>query len=80
MTVDIATGALGELGTSPDTAITAEGQVESDRSGKFVYGGDNENTGDVSAWTRDATTGQLTDIGTTPTANDFVTAVGVVYQ
>jgi 6-phosphogluconolactonase (cycloisomerase 2 family) len=80
MTVDTTTGALGELGTSPDTTVTAEGQVESDRSGKFVYGGDMENTGDVSAWTRDLTSGQLTDIGTTGTANHFVIAVGVVYQ
>jgi 6-phosphogluconolactonase (cycloisomerase 2 family) len=80
MTVNTTTGALGELGTSPDTTVTAEGQVESDRSGKFVYGGDMENTGDVSAWTRDITTGQLTDIGTTATANHVTIAVGVVYQ
>jgi 6-phosphogluconolactonase (cycloisomerase 2 family) len=79
MTVDTTTGALGELSSSPITSPVAEAQVEADRSGHFVYAGDEEVSGGVVGFTRDMTTGALTALPTTPTANNSAVAIGVIY-
>ena len=75
--VDTTTGAIVELSTSPYTP-GGEGQIVVDLTGKFVYMGDAENTGQVIGYTRDATTGALTPIGGTTTANGQALAIAVV--
>lgn len=75
--VDTTTGAITELSASPYT-IGGEGQVVIDLTGKFVYTGDMESTGNVIGFTRDSTTGALTLIGNTVTANNKAIAIGVI--
>ena len=74
--VDTTTGVIGELGASP--YLGGAGQIVTDLSGKFVYVGDNENTGQVIGYTRDATTGALTLIGNTTTAIGAARAIGII--
>jgi 6-phosphogluconolactonase (cycloisomerase 2 family) len=79
MTVDATTGALGELSASPYFTPGGAGQVEADRSGHFVFAGDMQDSGGVTSWTRDMTTGALTPLPDTATANNSAVAVGVIY-
>lgn len=74
--VDAATGAITELAASPYTG--GAGQVVADVTGKFVYMGDQEGTGQVLGFTRDPVTGALTLIGNTTTANGKALAIGIV--
>ena len=85
--VDSTTGAIAELASSPfavqsggtNTYVGGESQIVADLTGKFVYTADSGNTGGVLAFTRDATTGALTQIGTaTATANNWAMAFGIV--
>ena len=75
--VDTTTGAIAELSASPYSP-GGEGQIVADLTGKFVYMGDQENTGQVVGYTRDTTTGALTLIGNTTTANGEALAIGIV--
>ena len=75
--VDTTTGAIAELSASPYSP-GGEGQVVVNLTGKFVYMGDQENTGQVIGYTRDMTTGALTPIGGTTTANGEALAVAIV--
>ena len=83
--VDRTTGAIAELSVSPYSP-GGEGQIVADLTGKFVYMGDQENTGQVIGYTRDMTTGALTIIGGTTTAKrrdsplvSFVSAANFKY-
>ena len=76
LSVNTTTGALTELSASPYTG--GPGQVVADVTGMFVYLGDQGNTGNVIGFTRDMTTGALTLIGNTTTANGKARAVGIV--
>jgi len=49
------------------------------RRSRFVYVGDNEDTGQVIGYTRDTTTGALTLIGNTTTANGAAPAVAIIH-
>lgn len=75
--VDTTTGAIAELGASPYVP-GGEGQIVVDLTGAFVYMGDQENTGQVVGYTRDMTTGALTLIGGTTTANGTARAIAIV--
>jgi 6-phosphogluconolactonase len=75
--VDTTTGLITELSASPYSP-GGEGQIVVDLTGKFVYMGDQENTGQVIGYTRDATTGALTAIGGTTTANGEALAIAIV--
>jgi 6-phosphogluconolactonase (cycloisomerase 2 family) len=74
--VDTTTGVIAELAGSP--YIGGAGQIVADVTGKFVYVGDNEDTGQVIGYTRDATTGALTLIGNTTTADASARAIGII--
>jgi 6-phosphogluconolactonase (cycloisomerase 2 family) len=74
--VDTTTGVIAELGASP--YLGGAGQIVADLTGKFVYVGDNQNTGQVIGYTRDATTGALTLIGNTTTAIGAARAIGII--
>lgn len=67
---------VAELAASP--YLGGAGEIVADLSGKFVYVGDTENTGQVIGYTRDATTGALTLIGNTTTANGAARAVAII--
>lgn len=67
-------GSISELGASPYTDGQSEGQINVDRSGKFVYAGGYEITG----YTRTATSGALTIITSTSTGG-YPYAVNFVY-
>jgi 6-phosphogluconolactonase (cycloisomerase 2 family) len=73
---DITTGAITELSASPYPG--GAGQVVVDLTGHFVYFGDQEGTGQVIGYTRDMTTGALTLIGNTSTANGNAHAVAII--
>lgn len=70
--VNITTGAITELVASPYPG--GAGQIVVDVTGKFVFFGG----GTIFAYTRDSTTGALTLVGNTVTANDVALAVGIV--
>jgi 6-phosphogluconolactonase (cycloisomerase 2 family) len=74
--VDATTGVIVELAGSP--YLGGAGQIVADVTGKFVYVGDHENTGQVIGYTRDATTGALTLIGNTTTADASARAIGII--
>jgi 6-phosphogluconolactonase (cycloisomerase 2 family) len=74
--VDTTSGAIAELASSP--YLGGSGQIVSDVTGKFVYVADEDGTGQVIGYTRDMTTGALTLIGNTDTANNQVQAIGIV--
>ena len=84
--VDATTGAIAELAGSPyqnssSAYIGGPGQIVVDVTGKFVYVADQDSSpGAVIGFTRDATTGALTQIGTTgtATANSDPMAVGII--
>jgi len=82
--VNMTSGAIAELSSSPFQAsgstVGGEAQLTVDVTGKFVYTADSGNTGGVLAFTRDANTGALTQIGTsaTATANSWAFAFGIV--
>jgi DNA-binding beta-propeller fold protein YncE len=84
MSVNMTSGAIAELSSSPfqvsGSTVGGEAQIVVDVTGKFVYTADSGNTGGVLAFTRDASTGALTQIGSsaTTTANDFAYAFGIV--
>ncbi len=71
------TGLITELSAYPYSS-GGKGQIVADLTGKFVYMGDQENTGQVIGYTRDMTTGALTLIGGTTTANAKALAVAIV--
>ncbi len=75
--VDTTTGAITELAGSPFTP-GGEGQIVVDLTGQFAYMGDQENTGQVVGYTRNTTTGALTLIGNTTTANGEALAIGII--
>ena len=75
--VDTTTGVITEFLGSPYTP-GGEGQIVVDLTGKFVYMGDQENTGTVVGYTRDMTTGALTAIGNTTTANGKALAIAII--
>jgi 6-phosphogluconolactonase (cycloisomerase 2 family) len=70
--VNTTTGAITELLASPYPG--AAGQIVVDVTGQFVYFGG----GTIFGFTRDTTTGALTLVGNTVTANDAALAVGIV--
>jgi Lactonase, 7-bladed beta-propeller len=74
--VNTSSGAISELSASPYPG--GPGQIVVDLTGKFVYLGDNDNTGQVVGYSRDATTGTLTSIGNTDTANGEAHAIGII--
>jgi len=74
--VDTTTGAIAERSASP--YLGGAGQIVADLTGKLVYVGDNEVTGQVIGYTRDATTGALTLIGNTTTAIGAARAIGII--
>ena len=74
--VNTTSGAITEVASSPISG--GAGQIVVDITGKFVYLGDQELTGQVLGFTRDATTGTLTLIGNTSTAQGFAMAIGIV--
>ena len=74
--VNTTTGAIAELAGSPLPG--GVGQVVVDVTGHFVYLGDPESTGKIIAFTRDMTTGLLTAIAPTATANAKALAVGII--
>jgi 6-phosphogluconolactonase (cycloisomerase 2 family) len=83
--VDATTGAIAELANSPyldasSNSVGGPGQIVVDVTGKFVYVADQDKTGGVIGFTRDASTGALTQIGTTATitANSEPLAIGIV--
>jgi uncharacterized protein YfaP (DUF2135 family) len=76
LSIDTTTGAITELLTSPDPG--GAGQVVVDVTGKFVFSGDQEGSGDVIGYTRDLVTGVLTLIGNTTTANAQARAVAII--
>jgi 6-phosphogluconolactonase (cycloisomerase 2 family) len=84
--VDTTTGAIAELASSPyttpgtTTTVGGEGQVVVDVTGHFVYVGQDFGSSGVLAFTRDLTTGVLTQVGTTATAtaNGIPQAIGIV--
>lgn len=84
LSVNTTTGALAELASSPfsasGTTIGGEGQVVVDVTGNFVYVGQDFSNSGVLAFTRDLTTGVLTQVGTTvtATANGRPQAIGIV--
>ena len=84
LSVNLTTGALAELPSSPfsasGTTIGGEGQVVVDVTGHFVYVGQDFGTTGVLAFARDNTTGVLTQVGTTAkaTANSRPQAIGIV--
>ena len=74
--VNTTSGAIAELSASPYPG--GPGQIVVDLTGKFVYLGDSDNTGQVVAYSRDATTGALTPIANATTANGVAHAVGII--
>jgi 6-phosphogluconolactonase (cycloisomerase 2 family) len=83
--VNTTTGAIAELAGSPyqdasSNFVGGPGQLVVDVTGHFVYVADQDNTDGVLGFTRDATTGVLTQIGTTATAtaNGAPMAIGIV--
>jgi 6-phosphogluconolactonase (cycloisomerase 2 family) len=84
LSVSATTGAIAELASSPfsvsGTTIGGEGQVVVDVTGQFVYVAQDFSNSGVLAFTRDATTGALTQVGTTATAtaNGIPQAIGIV--
>jgi 6-phosphogluconolactonase (cycloisomerase 2 family) len=74
--VNTTNGAITELSASPYTG--GAGQVVVDLTGHFVYMGDQENTGQVIGYSRDMTSGALTLIGNTTTANSNAHAVAII--
>ncbi len=83
--VDATTGAIAELANSPyqdasSNPVGGPGQIVVDVTGKFVYVADQDQTKGVIAFTRDAATGALTQIGTTATvtANSDPLAIGII--
>ncbi len=74
--VNTTNGAITELAGSP--LAGGPGQVVVDLTGKFLYLGDSDNTGQVVGYSRDATTGLLTSIGNTSTAHGVAHAVGII--
>ena len=74
--VDLTSGAVTELSTSPYTG--GIGQIIVDITGHFVYLADPLGSGQVIGYTRDMTTGALTAIGNTTTAGHQPIAVGIV--
>lgn len=75
-TVDTSTGAITEQAGSPFAG--GAGQLVVDATGHFIYMGDQQNTGQVVAYSRDTTTGAVTPIGNTTTANGLALAIGIV--
>jgi hypothetical protein len=75
-TVNTTSGAIAELSASPYPG--GPGQIVADLTGKFIYIGDSDNTGQVVGYSRDATTGALTSIGNTDTANGVAHAIGII--
>ncbi len=71
--VNTVTGAITELSASPYGG--GSGQIVADLTGKFVYEGDSSQ---VEGFTRDMTTGALTVIGNTTTANGSAEAIAIV--
>jgi hypothetical protein len=74
--VDLSSGAVTELSTSPYAG--GLGQIIVDVTGHFVYIADPLVTGKVIGYTRDMTTGALTAIGNTTTTNNRAIAVGII--
>lgn len=74
--VDLTTGTLTELSTSPYPG--GLGQIIVDVTGHFVYLADPFGSGQILGYTRDLTTGALTAIGNTTTASSRPIAVGIV--
>lgn len=77
LAVDTTTGAITELKNSPYSP-GGEGQIVVDVTGTFVFMGDQEVSGQVVGYTRDMTTGDLTLIGGTTTANGTAMAVAII--
>jgi 6-phosphogluconolactonase (cycloisomerase 2 family) len=85
LSVNLTTGALAEPASSPfsvsGTTVGGEGQVVVDVTGHFVYvAQDSGSSSGVLAFTRDLTTGVLTQVGATATAtaNGSTQAIGIV--
>jgi 6-phosphogluconolactonase (cycloisomerase 2 family) len=74
--VNTSNGAISELSASPYPG--GPGQIVVDLTGKFVYLGDSDNTGQVVGYSRDATSGALTSIGNTDTDNGEAHAIGII--
>ncbi len=74
--VDLTTGTLTELSTSPYPG--GLGQIIVDVTGHFLYLADPFGSGQVIGYTRDMTTGALTAIGNTTTAGNRPIAVGII--
>ena len=78
LAVNTTTGMVTELSTSPYSP-GGRGQLVVDLTGAFVYMGDQGNTGQVIGYARDMTTGALTLIGNTSTANSDAQAVAIIH-
>ncbi len=78
MAINNTTGVIAELSTSPYSP-GAQGPIVVDLTGKLVYMGDEQNTGQVIGYTRDTTTGALTWIGNTSTANSDAQTVAIIH-
>ncbi len=83
--VDTTTGAVAELSNSPyqdsgSNYVGGPGQIVVDVTGQFVYVSDQDNTGGVIGFTRNATTGALTQIATSAavTANSDPLAIAII--
>lgn len=62
LAVNGATGAISELSASP-YYLGGDGQIVVDLTGRFLYMGDEDNSGQIVGYLRDMTTGSLTPIG-----------------
>jgi 6-phosphogluconolactonase (cycloisomerase 2 family) len=75
LAVNTATGAISELSASP-YYLGGDGQVVVDLTGRFVYMGDEDNSGQIVGYLRDRTSGALSPIGGSTTASGTTTANG----
>jgi 6-phosphogluconolactonase (cycloisomerase 2 family) len=75
LAVTTASGAISELSSSP-YYLGGAGQIVVDLTGRFVYMGDEDNSGQIVGYLRDMTTGALIPIGGSTTASGTTTANG----
>lgn len=77
LAINNTTGVITELSASPYSP-GAQGPIVVDLTGTLVYMGDEQNTGQVIGYARDTTTGALTWIGNTSTANSDAQTVAII--